>query len=331
MMQFTARVSARDFGFLSDRTVLGFQSQQKAPAGARFIAPDPDYVFVPDFFERLRLWWEWTDTSAPLYISGPSGCGKTSAVLQFLARVHAPVVTLTCRRRMDKYELIGQWGADPVTHGLVWTDGPALTAWRHGCVFVVNEMTCAPAEVWVSANDLLEGDAIVVDRTGEVVPRHPNARVIFTDNRPLGDAAETPQYLGRHAQDLSVADRCWHLAADYPDEATERAMLFRRTARRHAGLAQSRVEAIIREAVRFARATRVASSDPRRAFAAPLSPRSLTRFAELLLCFAASPGVEQPVRTALALAVTDGLSEAGAAAMQHVVQFDFAALEKVLR
>ncbi len=331
MMHFTARVPARNFGFLSERTVLGFQSQPKAPAGARFITPDPDYVFAPDFFERLRLWWEWTDTSAPLFISGPAGCGKTSAVLQFLARVHAPVVSLTCRRRMDKYELIGQWGADPVTRDLVWTDGPALTAWRRGCVLLVNEMTSAPADVWVSANDLLEGDALVVDRTGEMVPRHPNARVIFTDNRPLGDASETQQYLGRHAQDLSVTDRCWHLAANYPDEALERQLLLRKTAPHQQGLDAQRVEAIIREAVRFARATRVMPPDPRQAFPAPLSTRSLVRFAELLLCFAATPGMEHPVRTALSLTLADGLSEDAAAAMQHAAQFDYAELEKALR
>ena len=331
MMHFTARVPARNFGLMSERTVLGFRSQQKAPPGARFITPDPDYTFQPDFFERLRLWWEWTDTSAPLYISGPAGCGKTSAVLQFLARVHAPAVTLTCRRRMDKYELIGQWGADPASKSLVWTDGPALIAWRHGCVLVINEMTSAPADVWVSANDLLEGDAIVVDRTGEVVPRHPDTRVVFTDNRPLGDAAETSQYLGRHAQDLSVMDRCWHLAADYADEAEENQLILKKTARSQRGLEARRVKAIVREAVRFARATREKASDKRSALCSPLSTRTLVRFTELLLCFAASQSVENPVRTALALSLTDGLSEAGAAAMQHAVQYDFAGLEKALR
>ena len=132
MMQFNARVPARNFGLLSNRTVLGFRPQNGCPPpGARFIAPDPEYTFVPDFFERLRLWWECDDTSSPLYISGPAGCGKTSAVLQFMARVNAPCVTLTCRRRMDKYELIGQWGADAATHSLVWTDRhsrPGVTA-----------------------------------------------------------------------------------------------------------------------------------------------------------------------------------------------------------
>ena len=321
MMQFNARVPARNFGLLSNRTVLGFRPQNGCPPpGARFIAPDPEYTFVPDFFERLRLWWECDDTSSPLYISGPAGCGKTSAVLQFMARVNAPCVTLTCRRRMDKYELIGQWGAEAATHSLVWTQGPSLTAWRHCCVFVINEMTSAPADVWVSANDLLEGDAVVVDRTGEVVPRHPNTRVVFTDNRPLGDAGETDDYLGRNAQDRSVLDRCWHIAARWPDERTEVRLLLLKTQRFRRGLTEKRAEAIAVEAVRFARATRE-SDRSERLF--ELSTRSLVRFTTLLFTFAAAGNVANAAREALALALTDGLSPGASAGLQNAMNYDF--------
>ena len=331
MMHFNARISAREFGFLSDRTVLGFRPDT-CPTGARLIKPDPDYTFAPDFFERLRLWWEWSDTSAPLYISGPAGCGKTSAILQFLARVNAPCVTLTCRRRMDKYELVGQWGADPVTNSLCWTDGPALTAWRHGAVLVINEMTSAPADVWVSANDILEGDDIVVDRTGEIVARHPNTRVVFTDNRPLGNAEETPQYLGRNAQDTSVLDRCWHIAADYADEATEVALLLKKTRANRFGLTEARAEAIAAEAVRFARATRVQAQDAASLGirCAQISTRSLVRFTELLYRFAATPAIEMPVTQALRLTITDALSTEAAATLQNAMQFDFRRLNRLV-
>ncbi len=107
MMQFTDCISARAFGLDSDKTVLGFKSDSSRIG--RIVPIDPAHSFDPDFFEALRLWWEWNDTRAPLYISGPTGCGKTSGVMQFLARVGARASTVTCRARMDKNDLIGSY------------------------------------------------------------------------------------------------------------------------------------------------------------------------------------------------------------------------------
>ena len=181
-------------------------------------------------------------------------------------------------------------------------------------------MTSAPADVWVSANDLLEGDAVVVDRTGEVVPRHPNTRVVFTDNRPLGDAGETDDYLGRNAQDRSVLDRCWHIAARWPDERSEVRLLLLKTQRFRRGLTEKRAEAIAVEAVRFARATRE-SDRGERLF--ELSTRSLVRFTTLLFTFAAAGNVANAAREALALALTDGLSAGASAGLQNAMNYDF--------
>ena len=329
MMNFTAKVPARVFGFESDRNVLGFVPTELAN-GLRNIEIDPDYVFQPDAFERMRLWWEGESTKEPLFISGPAGCGKTSMVMQFMARVNAPVVTLTCRRRMDKYELIGQWGSDPTTGQLVWIDGPATIAWRYGATLIINEPTTAPAEVWVSANDLLEGDSIVIDRTGEVVPRHPNTRVVFTDNRPLGDAAATQQYLGRHEQDASVVDRCWHLALNFPDTEEQCAMLEKKTAKLSVGLDADKAKAIIANVVEFAEFLR--KPDHNGVVMSQLSQRGMIRLLEMLFAFAKAPGcVEHPFSTALSLTMTDGLAEASASSIQNVAQFDFSKIDRLVR
>ena len=230
MMHFNARIPARAFGFESDHTVLGFKPTQKTPAAARLITPDEDHLFDPEFFEELRLWWEWDDTRSPLYISGPSGCGKTSTVLQFLARVQAPVVTITCRRRTEKNDLIGQWGIN-ASGGFSWFDGPAAIAWRHGCVLVINEFSLAPAEVWVALNDLFEGDALFIERKRELIARHPNARVIVTDNCRCGGAGMDSQYLARNLQDTSTIERFWHLEARWPAREAEKMLLMRKPAK----------------------------------------------------------------------------------------------------
>ena len=321
MMKFNARIPARGFGLESDRTVLGFVPTD-APNGTRFAEIDDDYSFNPQFFEELRMWWETENTAEPLYLSGPAGCGKTSGVMQFLARVNAPAVTLTCRRRMDKYELIGTYM--PQGDGkLVWVDDPALIAWRTGAVLVINEMTSAPADVWVACNDLLEGDAIVVDRTGEVVPRHPNTRVIFTDNRPLGDGSETDQYLGRNAQDASVLDRCWHIACNFPKTDEQIELIWKKVSHLATGLDTDRARNIVRQVVQFAEEVR--ENRDRAYDNVSISNRGILRFVSML--FAKAPKKpENPVQLALGLTIANGLSAAAATGLQNALTYDHAAI-----
>lgn len=323
MMKFNARIPARGFGLKSDRTVLGFVPTD-APNGTRFAEIDDDYSFNPQFFEELRMWWETENTAEPLYLSGPAGCGKTSGVMQFLARVNAPAVTLTCRRRMDKYELIGTYM--PQGDGkLVWVDGPALIAWRTGAVLVINEMTSAPADVWVACNDLLEGDAIVVDRTGEVVSRHPNTRVIFTDNRPLGDGGETDQYLGRNAQDASVLDRCWHIACNFPKTDEQIELVWKKVSHLAMGLDTGRARNIVRQVVRFAEEVR--ENRDRAYDNVSISNRGILRFVSMLFAFAKAPKKpENPVQLALGLTIANGLSAAAATGLQNALTYDHAAI-----
>lgn len=321
-MTFNARIPARCFGLESDRTVLGFVPTD-APNGTRFAEIDDDYSFNPQTFEELRMWWETENTAEPLYLSGPAGCGKTSGVMQFLARVNAPAVTLTCRRRMDKYELIGSYSSQDGK--LVWVDGPALIAWRTGAVLVINEMTSAPADVWVACNDLLEGDAIVVDRTGEVVPRHPNTRVIFTDNRPLGDGSETDQYLGRNAQDASVLDRCWHIACNFPKTDEQIKLIWKKVSHLATGLDTDRARNIVRQVVQFAEEVR--ENRDRAYDNVSISNRGILRFVSMLFAFAKAPKKpENPVQLALGLTIANGLSAPAATGLQNALTYDHATI-----
>ena len=328
-MHFTARIPARDFGFDSDKTVLGFLPHTpERVAHARTIAVDSDHMFDPALFERIRLWWEWHDTRSPLYISGPSGCGKTSTVLQFLARVHAPVVTLTCRRRMDKSDLIGQWGVTDRKGTFGWFDGPATVAWKHGCVLVINEFSLAPPEVWVAVNDLFEGDALVNERRNEVIPMHPNTRVVITDNCRCSSFGTDFVYRDRHLQDISSAERFWHVHADWPLEAAESALIAKKA--RAAAVGGYDAAACVAAAMRFARKSR----RPEEARTSgldnikqlkPVSTRVLIRIVQLLVRFVSeSSPVTDPVGEAVALAIGNALSDAECHALQVLAHFEFA-------
>ena len=111
-VHYTARIPARAFGFESDETIPGFLPIEQPPAAPlQYVRIDPAHVFNRTLFEDLRLWWTWNDPVQPLYISGPTGCGKTSTVMQFMARVNAPVISVTCTKRFVKDDLVGRWGA----------------------------------------------------------------------------------------------------------------------------------------------------------------------------------------------------------------------------
>lgn len=155
-MTFTSCIPAQNFGLASETTIPGFQPLQLSPpAPAQCVAVDPCHVFEESFLEDFVLWWTWHDTRTPLYIAGPTGCGKTTSVLQFLARVNVPVISVTCSRRFVKDDLVGRWGAHEGS--FAWIDGPATIAWKTGAVLLINEFSLAPPEVWVGANDIFEG------------------------------------------------------------------------------------------------------------------------------------------------------------------------------
>lgn len=173
---------------------------------ARIPELNPHHAFNEALFSTMALWWR-IGEGEPLFLSGPAGSGKTSTALQWCARLHVPVVSVMARARMDRRELLGQWQL--VNGSTEWIDGPASLAWRHGWVLLVNEFSAAPADLWVSCNDLLEGATLDIEATGERIVRHPDARIICTDNT-RGQAEIEEGLFGRHLQDKTVTDRVWH-------------------------------------------------------------------------------------------------------------------------
>lgn len=333
-MTFTSRIPARAFGFASKQTVPGLEPvTQPVAAPAVLSAVDPDHVFDENFLRDLTLWWTSDDTRTPLYIAGPTGCGKTTTVLQFLARVNMPAVSVTCSRRFVKDDLVGRWGA--AASGFAWFDGPATLAWKTGSVLLINEFSLAPAEVWVGANDIFEGQPITIEKTGTSVPRHPNTRVIITDNCRCGAAPET-RYGSRNRQDASTCDRFWHMQADWPTKALEKRIAANRCRRAYGLLLRDEViDEIADCAASFARATR-RTTDKENEYCAedaipPVSTRVVLRMTEIF-CRLLSSGVsgEEALTRAVTLAAAGALSNAQCLAMTELAVYHFAMLVQKL-
>lgn len=328
-MTFNSRIPARRFGFATDKTIPGFQPLQQPPAAPALLADvDEDHVFEESFLKDLVLWWTWDDTRTPLYVSGPTGCGKTTSIVQFLARVNAPVISVTCSRRFVKDDLVGRWGARQ--GGFAWFDGPATLAWKTGAVLLINEFSLAPPEVWVGANDIFEGQSITLEKTGQAVARHPNARVVITDNCRCAAAPEF-RYGSRNLQDASTSDRFWHMTARWPDEAVESRIVLGKCTRIAAGALDENLLATLSTcAAHFAKVTRRQSAREDLSSSetiAPVSTRVLVRLTEILTTLlvhgqAAGPALQR----AVGLALGSALAPAASLAMIEFAAFEFAPL-----
>lgn len=329
-MTFTSCIPAQNFGLASETTIPGFQPLQLSPpAPAQCVAVDLCHVFEESFLEDFALWWTWHDTRTPLYIAGPTGCGKTTSVLQFLARVNVPVISVTCSRRFVKDDLVGRWGAHEGS--FAWIDGPATIAWKTGAVLLINEFSLAPPEVWVGANDIFEGQPITIEKTGLSIPRHDNARVIVTDNCRCGTLPESA-YSSRNQQDVSTCDRFWHLQASWPSPEVETRIVLARCERVvPGGLPAPAPDILARCAARFAQATRTnparetdfASDDVPPA----LSTRVLIRLCEIFTQLLAS-GIapDQALARAVRLAIGSALTDQACLALMELAAFHFAPL-----
>ena len=196
---------------------------------------------------------------------------------------------------------------------MTWVDGPAALAWRNGWVLLINEFSAAPPEVWVSANDLLEGLPLEIDQTGEVIDRHPLARIVFTDNTRGHSTELAAGYFGRQIQDRSVIDRMWHLRCEGLHEADEaRVLMASLEAALVARAGEAAAEEICALTARAAAGSRCkAAQSPlgfeNRSFA--LSIRAARRFAEFTLRYAAGdlPVSADPIAAAADTAVGNAL------------------------
>lgn len=289
----TRTVPASVFGehLAGERDCLGYQVET-LPAFARTRIPvlNASHWFNDAHYRTLATWWTLARRE-PIYVSGPSGSGKTSTAMQFCARLGMPVVSVTARARMDRRELIGHWALK--SGETCWIDGPALQAWKHGWVLLINEFSAAPADMWVSCNDILEGLPLDNGATGELVFPHPMTRVIVTDNT-RGHSSEIDEgFFGRQIQDRSVIDRFWHMRMEGLGEPEESGLLLKTASLDmldgfDAGILKRLCDALARLGA-DSRAASAAQAIGFESHAVPVSFRVLSRMRDMMLDAARMP------------------------------------------
>lgn len=113
-----------------------------------------------------------------LYISGGSGNGKTSLIVETAARLNWPCISISAGRDMKPEDLIGSYCQD--RDGVVFTEGPLLTAARRGYIFVLNSVDQVSPDVVSVLRDAAEQQMINICNATEVIRVNRMFRLVVT-------------------------------------------------------------------------------------------------------------------------------------------------------
>lgn len=259
-------------------------------------AIDPRYEFRKELLVEMVAFWLTGKTSMKLM--GYKGCGKTTLPEQFHAALNYPLLGISCTPRTEASDLIGKTIATP--EGLKYSDGPLVMGAKFGCSVMLDEYNVMDPGEATGANKLLEGGAIYIPETGEVVRKAPGFRIFASCN----PADKSLGFFGRNEQDQANDDRFWTIWVDYPKPEDEAPIVQRILEQSFkTDIAKAYAEKMVSVANKVRKAY-MGESDGGGALETTLSTRGLTTWADgLIVCCDA----EKPVHFALARAVTNSL------------------------
>jgi hypothetical protein len=148
-------------------------------------ALDPSYVFRKEMLRDVLAWLA-DPGGEGLYLFGPTGCGKSSLICQIAARLNLPVARVNAHSRLELAELTGHF---LLTGGSMhFAHGPLADALRDRHLFLLGELDLLDPATIAGLNTVLDGCALSIPETGEVIPPHPDFRFVATGNTSgLGD------------------------------------------------------------------------------------------------------------------------------------------------
>jgi hypothetical protein len=146
-----------------------------------------DEIYVPEKVKEYVKWGEFNSISKivkskmfyPIYISGPSGNGKTMMVEQVCANTGREYVRAQISPETDEDDLIG--GFRLINGETVFQKGPVIKAMEKGCILLIDEIDRATNKI-MCLQGVLEGNPVLLKKTGEVIKPAPGFNVIATAN-----------------------------------------------------------------------------------------------------------------------------------------------------
>ena len=146
-----------------------------------------DEIYIPAIDPTFVKWGEYKTVFKalesklffPLYISGMSGNGKTFMVEQACAKAKREYVRVQISPETDEDDLIG--GFRLINGETVFQKGPVMKAMERGCVLLIDEIDRATNKI-MCLQGVLEGNPVLLKKTGEVIVPAPGFTVIATAN-----------------------------------------------------------------------------------------------------------------------------------------------------
>ena len=146
-----------------------------------------DEVYVPAVDPTYVKWGEYNTIMKiiksklffPTYIAGLSGNGKTFMVEQACAKKGREYVRVQISPETDEDDLIG--GFRLIDGETVFQKGPVIKAMERGCILLIDEIDRATNKI-MCLQGVLEGNPVLLKKTGEVVTPAEGFNVIATAN-----------------------------------------------------------------------------------------------------------------------------------------------------
>ena len=192
------------------------------PKTAISLIPDSDPDFVPfgDYAIVRNL--VKANSFFPVYITGESGNGKTKMVYEACAKAKRELIRANITEVTDEDDLIG--GFRLIDGNTVWQDGPAIEAMKRGAVLLLDEVNLGSPKI-MCLQPILEGNAIYIKKTNELVYPAPGFTVIATANTK-GKGSSDGRYMGSTILNEAFLDRfAITIEHDYPSTHIETKIL----------------------------------------------------------------------------------------------------------
>lgn len=163
------------------------QKETKSNMTSALQSTSSDEVYVPSMNKTYVKWGFYNDIETiigsqmfyPTYITGLSGNGKTFMVEQACAKLRREYVRVQITPETDEDDLIG--GFRLIDGETVFFKGPVIKAMEAGAILLIDEIDRASNKL-MCLQGVMEGNPVLLKKTGEVVKGAPGFNIIATAN-----------------------------------------------------------------------------------------------------------------------------------------------------
>lgn len=304
--------------------------------------PIPNYLVRSPELKKLLLWRSSEVNILSMFVEGLPGAGKSSLFVHACGVLRWPLFRVACHDRMEVSDLIGDFvlasaatddsGAvqyaeekKPAISRLIdavfslgksqpkmtFQYGALSLAMKHGGVLLLDEGNTLRPEVWMALHTVMDGEPLLIPRTGEVIQPHPSFRIVVTGNNGMhGDVIGI--FKGVKRQNQASTRRLAFMKVSYMDPKEEQGLISKEAPE----LPEATVEAMVRLA-NDTRKLHVGHPSGTGDLENVLSTDLLVRWARLAVAFSSMKGVDA-MSDSLNFANLDGWQEKDAVVVREM-------------